>query len=691
MLVVFNKPVTGFEAGDLTVTNGTATRVRLQSTSPSVQRYSVNIDVTGANSDVLTVSVPADVVNERNKPSSDFADTCCQQVAAEIRFDEIETVISSTAKGPVNGAFDVHIDFARDVPDMYDIPGSGETVPRGYFNDSDIAVTNGSSAYPASPVIIAGGKERFRVRVTPRGRFEGVLTVSVPAASVWTGDGGVNGAAVFEIKVDTWAPDVTGIEITSDPGEDETYAGLEEIEATVTFREDVTVESGSPSLGLMVGGADRAAAYREGSGTAQLVFVYEVADGDSDDDGVSVEAGRLAGGVVEDAGGNRPPAHGAWGPFAGHEVDGVKPKLSALKVADAKLTLTYDEALDGSSTPAPGAFTVNVGDGVRAVTGVAVSDSVVTLTLASAVSAFDAVTVTYTPGADPVQDLVGNDAAALVDETVQVAEPTSPIIFTFDWYTGEPFEVVVAFRKNHIHGSPVTDFDVDDITVTNGTVMDDLADDNGNGIVWRATVTPTDSTQPVVVSVAAGAATVTADGSLTKAGGALTLLSYANGPVAGMAIMQDEGVYRADMLFRGTDIITGLECPEVELSGATKDPIHHDARYCAFWILPSGGGNITITIAAGAYTNVDGSASTDFTHTIQVTAGARANFGSSHSVGFIKVIPASAPTAATPGMAIELSPSGSVPEAPKSRSPCPSPTWNPTRTPPTPTTSSGPT
>ena len=95
VLVVFDKPVTGFEAGDLTVTNGTATRVRLCSEDPPVQRYCVNIDVTGANSDVLTVSVPEDVVEERNEPSSDFSDTCCQQVAAEIRFNEIETVVSS--------------------------------------------------------------------------------------------------------------------------------------------------------------------------------------------------------------------------------------------------------------------------------------------------------------------------------------------------------------------------------------------------------------------------------------------------------------------------------------------------------------------------------------------------------------------------------------------------------------------
>lgn len=79
-------------------------------------------------------------------------------------------------------------------------------------------------------------------------------------------------------------------------------------------------------------------------------------------------------------------------------------------------------------------------------------------------------------------------------------EPTSPLIYS-GWYIGEAFEVEVVFRKNHIYASPVTGFELDDITVTNGTATN-LTDVYG-GVVWRVTVTPTDSTQPVTVGVAA--------------------------------------------------------------------------------------------------------------------------------------------------------------------------------------------
>ena len=194
---------------------------------------------------------------------------------------------------------------------------------------------------------------------------------------------------------------------------------------------------------------------------------------------------------------------------------------------------------------------------------------------------------------------------------------TSPLIYT-GWYIGEAFEVVAAFRKNHIYGSPVTGFELDDITVTNGTATNLVDDpiDVGDGIVWRVTVTPTDSTQPVTVGVAAGAATVVADGSLTEAGGTLTVLSYATGPVEGIAIYQDEGVYRAEFVFR--EAITGLECDEVEVSGATPEYLHwYNPRTCGIWLRPPfDQGDITITIAADAYEDGDSVANTAFSYAI---------------------------------------------------------------------------
>ena len=72
------------------------------------------------------------------------------------------------------------------------------------------------------------------------------------------------------------------------------------------------------------------------------------------------------------------------------------PELSSASVDGAELTLTFDEALDTGNTPNISNFAVTVAGGSRGLDAVAVSGSAVTLTLATAVSAGDSVTVDYT-------------------------------------------------------------------------------------------------------------------------------------------------------------------------------------------------------------------------------------------------------------------------------------------------------
>ena len=86
----------------------------------------------------------------------------------------------------------------------------------------------------------------------------------------------------------------------------------------------------------------------------------------------------------------------------------------------ATVTLTYNEALDPASTPVTTAFAVKVNDVARGISGVAISGSVVTLTLASPVVTGNTVTVGYTkPVSGAVlQDVAGNDAMTIVPQTV---------------------------------------------------------------------------------------------------------------------------------------------------------------------------------------------------------------------------------------------------------------------------------
>ena len=114
------------------------------------------------------------------------------------------------------------------------------------------------------------------------------------------------------------------------------------------------------------------------------------------------------------------------------DVDDAAPTLSSASVDGATLTLTFGEALDEDSKPPASAFAFAVAGSARAVDTAAVSGSVVTLTLTSAVSSGEAVTVGYTvptgAGAKPVQDAAGNPAAAFTNTEVTNATAALPVV-----------------------------------------------------------------------------------------------------------------------------------------------------------------------------------------------------------------------------------------------------------------------
>lgn len=95
-------------------------------------------------------------------------------------------------------------------------------------------------------------------------------------------------------------------------------------------------------------------------------------------------------------------------------IDGILPTFSSANVNGPVLTLTYSEAMNSSSTPSTGSFTVLVGGVSRSVTEVTVTSTSVVLTLSSNVTAGQVVTVAYTvPGSSMLEDTAWNDAATL--------------------------------------------------------------------------------------------------------------------------------------------------------------------------------------------------------------------------------------------------------------------------------------
>lgn len=111
--------------------------------------------------------------------------------------------------------------------------------------------------------------------------------------------------------------------------------------------------------------------------------------------------------------------HGTYDSGGGPPLDLTPPNLTSAAVNGAALTLGYNEPLDSGSLPASSAYAVLVNAGARSVNAVAVSGSTVTLTLSSPVTSGQTVTLSYTvPATNPVQDVAGNDAAALSGQAV---------------------------------------------------------------------------------------------------------------------------------------------------------------------------------------------------------------------------------------------------------------------------------
>ena len=205
-------------------------------------------------------------------------------------------------------------------------------------------------------------------------------------------------------------------------GPEDTHPAGFVIEVFVIFAERVQV-TGRPWVTLELGGGQRTAIFSSGGGYNALIFSYTVVAGDMDTDGMSIPAGRieLNGGTIKDEAGK--PAmldYPRVEPKLSHKVDGNKPILLGAAVDQALLTLTYDEALDSRySLPHTDDFTVKVGGAEQSVSSLAVNRGVVELTLATAVGSGDAgITVSYSPGSNPIRDMAGNRADALSDRPV---------------------------------------------------------------------------------------------------------------------------------------------------------------------------------------------------------------------------------------------------------------------------------
>ena len=203
------------------------------------------------------------------------------------------------------------------------------------------------------------------------------------------------------------------------------------------------------------------------------------------------------------------------------------PTVSSTTVDGVTLTLTFSEGLTETPLPAATTFTVNVGSNQRGVNSVAISGSTVTLTLASAVTSTDAVTVGYTVPSDEaaarLKDLSDNSVAsfaaqAVTNNTAAAQTPLTASIhsepashdgqaeFTFELRFSENLEGF-SYRTLRDHA----------FTVTGGEVQEARRLVRGSNTRWETRINPTSNADvtivlPITTVCTANGAICTGDG-----------------------------------------------------------------------------------------------------------------------------------------------------------------------------------
>ena len=206
------------------------------------------------------------------------------------------------------------------------------------------------------------------------------------------------------------------------------------------------------------------------------------------------------------------------------------PALEWARVNGTELALRFDKGLDESSVPAASAFSVSVAGAARGVSAVSVRQDLVTLTLASAVSSGEAVTLGYTPPSSGGLRLSGGGAAvaAFSGQTVtndtpagqpQVQAPPEPAAQLTARFTAAPSEhrAKGALALRVAFSAPVAGRAKDAAIQVSGGTLARAVRVKKRKDLWALTVNPSGHgavtvTLPATADCAAAGAVCTADG-----------------------------------------------------------------------------------------------------------------------------------------------------------------------------------
>lgn len=402
--------------------------------------------------------------------------------------------LSTTAVSPVNLPFTVTVVFSEQMTG---------------FTLSDVVATNAvlSSLNTVDDIT-------YTMHVIPTA--DGPVSIQVPA-DVAQNTGLVNNTAsnTLSLVYDGTGPVVTSVDVPANS----TYSSGDVLTFTVNYNEEVTVSGGTPSLELTIGADPVQAVYTGGTGTNALTFSYTVADGDLDEDGISLAAAiELNGATMQDAATNDAALTLAGaGNTSAVLVDAVAPVVSNVNVPANGYykegdVLTFTVQLSGNVTVNAAGGTpyleLTIGTAtVQAVNTGGTGTSMLTFsyTVLAGQQDLDGIALgsSIVLNGGSIQDAAGNDAVLTLNSVpgtggifVYSVTPTVTLSTTAVSPVNQEFTVSIVFSE------AVTGFALADITATNATLSNLQTTNN---ITYTALVTPS-ADGAVSLSVPAGAA-----------------------------------------------------------------------------------------------------------------------------------------------------------------------------------------
>ena len=384
----------------------------------------------------------------------------------------------------------------------------------GFASAADIADPSGTLAAMTSSDNIT-----WTGTFTPTANTEEASN-TLSLATSWTdlaGNGGPS-ETTPNYAIDTLAP-VSSIVISSATGIQNNFLNAgDSVSVTATFNESVTVDtaSGTPTLTLVVGSTDRTATYTSGSGSTSLVFQYTIQAGETDDNGISIEANVLAlnSSTIKDAVlNNANLTHSAVSANSNYKVDTTLPTVSSVEITSAtgmlnnslnagdvvSVTATFNEIVIRTGSPQ---LTIVVGSTERTATYTSGSGSTL-LVFQYTIQAGETDDNGISIGADvlalnsgTIRDRAGHNAtlthSAVSANTSYKVDTTAPTVNSFTisdslLTVGETATVDLVFSEAVFGFASAAD-----ITDPSGTLAAMTSSDNIN---WTGTFTPTANTE----------------------------------------------------------------------------------------------------------------------------------------------------------------------------------------------------